>query len=401
MSFKNFSVVVLSFTMFILFSFSAYAENVIKLGSAIAFTGPLSRSGKLYIDSYKMAVDQVNKNGGVNVNGKKYKFELVFYDDKSDSTESARLVEKLITEDKVNFLLGPYSSGITIPNSIVARRYRVPMIEGGGSSGKIFNRGNKYIFGTLPSAADDYKSSLEFLKKQNPTPQKVAILYADDKYSMSVGEGAKKDAENMGFDVVLFEKYTEGASDFTSIITKAKKSGAEVALVAGHTEESMNFVQQSAELDYSPKFLSLSVGPSSPDFRKALGKNAEYIYSYATWSPTMSSKGYIFKNNQSFVEKFKERFGYDPDYHNASGIADIAIYKYAIEKAGTLDREAVRDAIASISNLETIYGTIDFKENGQIDMPTIVLQIQNGKIHQVYPTSDIEAVYPMPAWDNR
>lgn len=386
MSFKNFSVVVLSLTIFILFSFSAYAENVIKLGSAITFTGHLSRSGKLYIDSYKIAVDQVNKNGGVNVNGKKYKFKLVFYDDKSDSTESAKLVEKLITEDKVDFLLGPCSSRIAIPNSIVARRYRVPMIEGAGSSGKIFNRGNKYIFGTLPSAADDYKSSLKFLKKQNPTPPKVAILYANDKYNMSVGEDTKKGAENMGFEVVLFEKYTEGASDFTSIITKAKKSGAEVALVAGHTEEAINFVQQSAELDYSPQFLV----PSSVDFRKALEKKADYIFSYATWSPTMNNEGYIFKDTQSFVEKFKERFGYDPDYHNASGVADIAIYKYAIEKVGTLEREAVREAIASISSLKTIYGTIDFKDNGQIDMPTIVLQIRKGKIYQVSIPSQIE-----------
>ncbi|MGW8186434.1 MAG: ABC transporter substrate-binding protein [Desulfobacterales bacterium] len=110
---------------------SASDKSSIELGCAISFTGDQSRSGKLYRDSYDMAVDRINDQGGVKVGGKTYKLKIVYFDDKSDPTESSRLVEKLISEDKVAFLLGPYSSGITIPDSIVAQRYRVPMIEGG------------------------------------------------------------------------------------------------------------------------------------------------------------------------------------------------------------------------------------------------------------------------------
>ena len=206
MFYRKLFLMLASFLLVFAFSFSAYAENVIKLGSAISFTGAKSRTGKLYVDSYKFAVNKVNEMGGVNVNGKNYKFELVFYDDKSEPTESARLVEKLITVDKVDFLLGPYSSGITIPNSIVARRYRIPMIEAGGASSKIFNKGNEYIFGMLPRAEDYFRSTLEFLTEQDPKPNKIAILYADDKFDVSVGEGAKAAAEEMGFDVVVYEK---------------------------------------------------------------------------------------------------------------------------------------------------------------------------------------------------
>jgi branched-chain amino acid transport system substrate-binding protein len=219
----------------------AASGNIIKLGCAISFTGGQSRSGKLYRDSYDMSVDQINKAGGVKVGGKTYQFKIVYYDDKSDPTESSRLIEKLISEDKVDFLLGPYSSGITIPDSIVAQRYRVPMIEGGGASGKIFSRGNKFIFGTLPPAGQYFKSTLEMFKTFNPVPKSLAILYSDDKFDVSVAEGTKELAGPMGFDVVLFEKYAEGAKDFTSILTKIKSMNVDVALVSGHTEESLFF----------------------------------------------------------------------------------------------------------------------------------------------------------------
>ena len=380
--------------------FAQAAKKEIKLGCAISFTGGKSRSGKLYRDAYDMAVEQVNKKGGIKVGNDTYQLKIVYYDDKSDSTESSKLVEKLIAEDKVDFLLGPYSSGITIPDSLIAQRYKVPMIEGGGASGKIFSRGNKYIFGTLPPAGQYFKSTLEMLKTFSPAPKTIAILYADDKFDVSVAEGTSELANEMGFNVVLHEKYAEGATDFNSILTKIKASGVEVALVAGHTEESLNFTQQAKELNVSPKLISMTVGPSEADFRKSLGKDAEYIYGVASWSTQMNFIGYLFNDTKEFVKLFKEKFNYDPDYHNASGIADVAIFKDAIERAGTLDKEKVRDAIAA-TNLSTIYGRVQFSDNGQIKGTSVVLQILGGEIYQVYPNGVKEPVYPFPSWKMR
>ncbi len=380
----------------------AKAENpkVIKLGCAISFTGGKSRSGKLYRDAYDMAVERINKSGGVKVGKDTYIFKIIYYDDKSDPTESSRLVEKLITQDKVNFLLGPYSSGITIPDSLVAMRYKIPMIEGGGASGKIFSRGNKYIFGTLPPAGQYFKSTLEMLKTFKPVPKTIAILYADDKFDVSVAKGTQKLAKDMGFKVVLFEKYAEGATDFNSVLTKIKSKKVEVVLVAGHTEESLNFTQQAKELNVCPKMISMTVGPSEADFRKSLGKDAEYIYGVASWSTQMNFKGYLFKDTQEFVKLFKAKYNYDPDYHNASGIADVAIFKDAIERAGTLDPEKVRDAIAATS-LDTIYGHVEFNPNGQIKGTSVVLQILGGQVYQVYPNGVKKPVYPVPCWKDR
>ncbi len=397
---KKFITLVASIIFLLTLTVFTYAENVIKIGCAISFTGKKSRTGKLYVDSYNMAVDLINKSGGVKVGGKSYKLKIIYYDDKSDATESSKLVEKLITNDKVNFLLGPYSSGITIPDSIVAMRYRIPMIEGGGASGKIFARGNKFIFGLLPSAGEYFKSTLEFLQTVTPKPKKIAILYADDKFDVSVAKGTKKIAEKMGYDIVLYEKYAEGQSDFTSALTKIKNKNPDVVLVAGHTEESLNFVQQAKELNVSPKMISLTVGPSEADFRKALGKDANYIYGVASWSTQMNFKGYLLKDTQEFIKMFKKRYGYDPDYHNAAGFACVAVLKNAIEKAGTLNPLKVRDEIAKTS-LDTIYGHIEFNPNGQIKGTSVVLQILDGKVYEVYPEQHKKPVYPMPAWNER
>jgi branched-chain amino acid transport system substrate-binding protein len=387
-------------SIILLAAVSAFAGDVIKLGCAISFTGSQSRSGKLYIDSYKFAVEKINALGGVKVGDKTFKIELVFYDDKSDPTESSRLVEKLIAQDEVDFLLGPYSSGITIPDSIVARRYRVPMIEGGGASSKIFDKRNRYIFGTLPRAEDYFVSTLNFLNKQSPRAQKLAILYSDDKFDVSVAEGTRAEAAKLGFEVVLYEKYAENATDFSSALTKARAAGAQAVLVAGHSEEAINIVHQAKELNVSPYFLSLTVGPTEADFRRALGRDADYVYGVASWSPQMDFKGTLFENTGTFVREFKAAFGYDPDYHNASGVADVVIFKDAIERAGSLDREKVRDAIAA-TNLDTIYGKVNFLENGQIKGASVVLQILEGEIYQVYPGRGKLPVYPIPAWDKR
>jgi len=388
----------------LIFGFGQVAQaagmKVIKLGCAISYTGEQSRSGKLYRDSYDMAVEAINKSGGVKVGNEAYQLKIVYYDDKSDPTESSKLVEKLIAEDKVNFLLGPYSSGITIPDSLVAQRYRIPMIEGGGASGKIFSRGNKYIFGTLPPAGQYFKSTLEMLQKFQPEPKTIAILYSDDKFDVSVAEGTQKLAEPMGFKVVLYEKYAEHATDFTSILTKIKAAKTDVVLLSGHTEESLNFTQQAKELNVCPKMISMTVGPSEADFRKSLGKDAEYIYGVASWSTQMNFNGYLFKDTQDFVKLFKDKFNYDPDYHNASGIADVAIFKDAIERAGSLDPEKVKNAL-SATKLDTIYGPVEFSENGQIKGTSVVLQILGAEIYQVFPNGAKKAEFPVKCWKER
>ena len=378
----------------------SYAKDVIKFGCAMCFTGKNSRTGKLYVDSYNLAKDAINKAGGIKVGGKSYKIDIIFYDDKSSDAESAKMVEKLIVKDKVNFLLGPYTSWITIPDSLVAQRYKMPMVEGGGASGKIFSRKNPYIFGTLPAASQYFQSTLEMLSGFKPKPKKIAVIFGDDKFDIMVAKGVKKTAEKLGLKIVLYEKISESSADFNTILTKVKALAPDAFLMAGHTIGGINLVQQAKELNANVKRISMTVGTSESDFRKSLGKNAEYIYGVASWSLQMNFKGIIFKNMGEFVKAFKAKYNYDPDYHNASAVAVLAVYKNALEKAGTLDPKKVRDEIAKTA-IETVYGPVKFNPNGQIKGSSVVLQIQNGQVYQVYPKGTKKPIYPMPAWKAR
>ncbi len=378
-------------------------ECVIKLGTAMSLTGKKAREGKLYADAYNHAVDYINEHGGVKVGDQTCTFELIMEDDESDATKSARLVEKLITEDKVNFLLGPYSSGITIPDSAVAEKYEIPMVEGGGASGKIFSRGFKYIFGTLPAAGNYFKPILEMGQSLDPQPKMVALLYADDEFDIAVAKGTRKLAESMGYELVVDEEYPSGTQEFSTLLSKVKSAAPDMILLAGHAEESLGFVQQAKELDVNAKLMAFTVGPPTPDFREALGADAEYIYGVPSWTPTLNFENTaVFGSTAAWIKLFQERYGYEPDYHVASGVADVVVFKEAIEQAGTLDPKAVRDAIANI-DIVTVYGPVRFQENGQIAGGTVAIQIQGGEVVTVWPESIAKAkpIYPMPTWRER
>ncbi len=378
----------------------ALSKNVIKFGCAISFTGEKSRTGKLYVDSLKFAMDTLNKAGGVKIDGKSYLVRIKFYDDGSNAVRSAELIERLIVEDRVNFLLGPYSSEITIPDSIIAQRYKIPMVEGGGASGKIFSRHNPYIFGTLPAAGQYFRTTLQMLAGFKPKPRSIALIYGEDKFDIGVAKGAKEIAEKLGLKVVIYEKISERFEDLHTILTKVKAKVPDALLMAGHTEGGINLVRQAKELNVNVNMISLTVGPSEADFRKSLGKDAEYIFGVGSWSPQMNFKGIIFKNTQDFVRRFRATYHYDPDYHNASAVAELAVYKSALERAGSLDPQKVRDALAK-TRIETIYGPVEFNPNGQIKGSSVVLQIQGGQIYQVYPHGARKPIYPMPKWKYR
>ena len=380
----------------------ALAADEIVLGSAISQTGKYAREGKFYVDAYTLTVDAINKAGGVKLGGKPYKLVLKLYDDQSDPNLSVRLFTKLVTSDKVSFLLGPYSSGITIPASTVAEKYEIPMVQGGGASGKIFDRGYKYIFGTLPKAEFYFQAAVEAAVKMTPRVQTAALLYSNEAFDRSVAEGTRQWLKEQKVDKIYDEEYQPATQDFTSILAVIKSKNPDLILVAGHEENALNFIRQSQAADVNPKMAVFTVGPPTGDFRKTLGKAAEYVYGITPWLPDMDVGGEIFKTARDFDKQFQERFGYQADYHVASGAADVLAFKFAIEKADTLDPKKVRDALAAL-DAETLYGRVKFEPTGQIAMGQVLVQIQDGKLVPIYAAGKVvgKPVYPTPKWGQR
>jgi branched-chain amino acid transport system substrate-binding protein len=382
-------------------SLPAAAQKTITLGASVQLTGNLANTGRYYKDAYNFAIDKINAVGGVKVGDTTYKLALKLYDNQSDANLSVRQYTQLVTQDKVNFLLGPYASDFTIDDSAIAEKYQVPMIEGGGASDQIFSRGYKYIFGTLASASQYFASTIEMMGKLDPAPKSVALLYADDAFDVSVAKGTRGLASKAGLDLVFDSRYSTNASNFSSILSQIKAKNPDVVLMAGHETEVLNFIRQAKGLGVSPKLYSFTVGVPTADFRQALGADANYAYGMTTWIPSSSLKDDYFGDAAQFAKAWQDKFGYAPDYHAASGVADVETFVKAIEAAGSLNSQKVRDAIANI-NFDSLYGHIAFRKNGQINLAQTVVQVQNGKVVPIYATDFLnKPQYPMPSWSAR
>ncbi len=380
----------------------AFAQETITLGASVQETGALANTGRYYRDSYNFAVEKINERGGVKVGGKTYTLALKILDNQSDSNLSVRQYVQLLTQDKVNFLLGPFASDFALADSSVAEKYQVPMIQGGGASDQIFNRGYKFIFGTLPVASKYFESTIAMMGKITPAPRTVALLYADDAFDVSVANGTRELLQKAGIKLILDERYSSNTSDFSTLISQLKSGNPDAILVSGHETEALNFVRQAKSLNLAPKMYSFTVGVPTADFRKALGKDSNYAFGMTPWVISPTSKDAYFGNAADFAKAYVARFGYDPDYHSASAVADVEAFVKAIEAAGSLDPKMVRDAISRIS-FPSLYGTIAFNATGQISLPQTVIQVQNDKVKAIYSQNGMLSTpqYPMPSWDKR
>jgi len=380
---------------------AALAQDVL-LGASVQLTGPVANTGRYYRDAYQLAIDKINAAGGVKIGGQQHKLVLRLYDNQSDVNLSVRQYTRLVTEDKVNLLLGPFASNFALADSAVSDKYKIPMVEGGGASDQIFARKFNYIFGTLAPASNYFGSTVEMLKSLKPEPKSVALLYADDAFDVSVAEGTRPKLKQAGLNVVMDERYSTNATDFNSLLSQIKSKNVDVVLVAGHETEILNFVRQAKSLAVAPKLYSFTVGVPSEDFRKALGKDADYAFGMTAWLPSTTLKDRWFGDAQQFAKEYKAKFGYDPDYHAASGAADVEALVQAMEDADSIDPQKVRDALAKIK-FDSLYGPIAFNAQGQIDLPQVVIQVQGNKLVEIYSAKGFvtQPKYPMPAWSAR
>lgn len=379
----------------------ALAQEVL-IGASVQLTGPVANTGRYYRDAYQIAIDKINAAGGVKVDGKTYKLALKLYDNQSDVNLSVRQYTQLVTQDKVNLLLGGFASNFQLADSVVSEKYKIPMVQGGGASDEIFARGFKYIFGTLAPASDYFGSTVEMMKALKGGPKSVALLYADDSFDVSVAKGTRPLLEKAGLTLAMDERYSSNTSDFSSLLSQIKAKGVDAVLVAGHETEILNFVRNAKSLSVAPKLYSFTVGVPSEDFRKALGQDADYAFGMSAWLPEPTLKDRWFGDAAQFAQEYKARFGYDPDYHAASGAADVEALVHAIEGANSLEPQKVRDALAKVK-FDSLYGPVAFGANGQINLPQVVIQVQQGKVVEVYNAKGFaqQPSYPMPAWNAR
>ncbi len=383
-------------------------DGTIIFGAAVSLTGSTSNEGKYTKDGYELAKDALNGAGGIKVGGKSYKIDIKYYDDASKSDQTSQLVEKLISDDKVNFILGPYGSAPSNTAAAIVEKHQIPMVEANGAAESIFSRGFKYTFGILSPGKMYLRGILDLVKAKDPNAKNVAVIAETDTFAIEVAQGAADYAKSIGFNVVYNEKYPAAAKDISPQLTAIKGLNPDVLLGAGHLQDAILTVKQAKDIGVNAKAYGFSVGPTAPEFRNSLQKDADYVMGAAQWTEQLKLKGDdIFGTPQEFAKQVRAKFtGYESNvpYQVAESAAAVIVYQKAIQAAGSLDPKAVRDAIAK-QNWDSFYGHIQFDERGiNIYKPMAVAQNQSdGKIYTVGPTSEAEKEmqYPAPLWNAR
>lgn len=377
-------------------------SDTITLGASVQLTGNLAGTGRYYRDAYQFAVDRINEQGGVAIGEFKYKLALKIRDNGSDVNVGVRQQEQLITRDRVNFLLGPYSSNHVLAGSAIAEKYQVPMVQGGGASGRIFARGYKYVFGTLPPAEDYFRSTIAMLQRLTPKPRTVGIVVGDDPFDITLAQGTEALLREAGLELILQQQYSERTPNFYNILTLLETRVPDVLLWSGHEAGAINFIRQSKSRNINPNLLaSFTVAVSTPNFRAALGRDANYAFGMTPWLPSERFKDRWFGDASAFAKAYEQKLGYAPDYHVAAAVAAVEALVYAIEAARTTEAADVRDAIARL-DFQSIYGHIRFGDSGQTTLPQTVIQVQDGNLVEIFAEDFINPPrYPVPPWDKR
>jgi branched-chain amino acid transport system substrate-binding protein len=387
--------------------FGSGESATIVFGATIPITGQTAKEGEYTRDGYTFYIDTINAQGGFKIGDKRYKVKLQYYDDQSSPELSAKLYEKLITEDKVNFLIGPYGSSTSAAAAVVAEKYHVPILMAHGSAESVYSPNGRYTFGVVSPAKNYLRGIIAVVLARDPKVHTVALLGSDEPFSYEVLSGTTEYARSQNLDVVYTSFYPLNASDVSQFLQDIKAKNPDIVLVAGRLQDSLLVVRQAQGVNLAPRALGFTIGPSTPEFRNNLKADADYIFGATQWTSALQYKGDDpWETPRAFATAFKARHpGYeDVPYHVAESSASLVAYQRALEKAGSLNLEAVRDALENL-DINTFYGRIKFDERGMnVYKPMAVEQLQpDGKRYTVFPfdVSEKQALYPMPPWNSR
>jgi len=391
----------------------AYPENVegdvIKIGMTISLTGKYSVEGTQALCGVKAVIKWYNDQGGFDVGGTKYKLQLIYYDDQSSKEQVASLYTKLITDDKVDFLLAPYSSGLTLAALPVAEQNKKLMLSHGGASDTIVSSGYYYIVQVLTPASRYMETAVELVKDKIPDA-KVALIFENAAFAQAVKLGAKAKLEEYGIEIVYEADYEAGTQDFASFIQQAKEAGANVLLGGGHYADGKALVGQAYEYKWSLKFLAILVAPAQQKFYEELGENVVNGVAYPSqWSPKakytpeaaqQAGIPWAGPTIPEFIDYFKQvcpDLG-DPAYQAAEAGAAIVYLveaiKNAYEKYGAdaiRDSAKVREAFNDL-HIMTFFGPlkIDPTTGKQVAHPMLLMQWQGDMRYIIYPAEFAE-----------
>jgi branched-chain amino acid transport system substrate-binding protein len=370
----------------------------IRIGASLPLTGDFSEPGEAAKQGYEVWVDLVNKNGGLL--GRPV--EIVVKDDQSDQNLVVADYNALISQDKVDLLLGTFSSLLNLPASAVAERNEMVYVEPAGGSPEMFSRGYKYLFfaqqATAPHQADLFVEWVNGLSGDEK-PKTAAYIIADDPFGGPVAEGIQQGLEGGGVKTVYSKVYPPETVNFDAIAASiAAQKPDVIAQGSAGLSDGVNLIRALVRVGYSPKQMFQASTPSfAGQYSDGVGvKNTEgvfYAVSYHVDAPTTG--------NKEFLDAYHAKYGNeDPAEDAADGYAAAQVLQAAVEAVGSIDQDKIRDWLHS-NEVDTILGKLSWDETGAPQQAFLLAQWQNGTEEIVLPedaTTSDSIVNPKPAW---
>lgn len=377
------------------------APESIKIGAVVPLTGRYASLGAQIKVGYEFAVEDINKAGGIYVKefGKNIPLELKLLDDESDPAKTVSRLETLNSSDKVLAYLGGGGSDLHAAGAALADKNKIPYLGIAFALWDIHQKGYKYLFSPFPKSPDLARSSFELVnslpKEQRPT--KFAIFQEKTDWGVEMANEWKKNAAGFGFNIAVHEQYAPGAKDFSDMILKAKSAGVDAVLALPSPPDGMALFKQMKELGFNAKYYYFVRAPDAPTWSQNLGKDGDYVVLAPGWH-----YGVKYPLVKELNDKHQAKFDRPADVLVGPSYACVQIVAEAIKKAGTLDREAVRNAIAE-TNMNTVTGPVSFRPDGTGVVQTFAVQWQNGKQELVWPKDMATKpfAYPAKPWNER
>ncbi len=348
------------------------AKSVV-IGFTASQTGKYNVESTRQINGLNLWMEQVNGAGGITLaDGTVVTFASKFYDDESNTDRVQELYTRLATEDNADFLISPYSSGLTDASAIIAEQYGKIMITTGAASDSTYQKGYTLVFQTYTPASRYLTGALDLLAQTDPSVKKIAIIYENDKFSTDVSTALNEYALAQGYEIVLFEGYDSGTTDFAAFINKIQESSPDAILGGGHFQDGSTFARQLSEKEVPVKYVALLVAPPEPTFAE-LGAAALGIVGPSQWEPqavfnaesaAAANLDFFGPSSAEFTEMYMAAYNEEPSYHAAGGYIAGLLLQKAIENAGSLDTEAVKSALDGL-NLMTFFGQIQFDTSAE------------------------------------
>lgn len=384
----------------------AQPQQSIRIGASVSKTGPFANLGQNQLRGYQICIKHVNEKGGLL--GRK--LELIADDDQSQAAVAVGIYERLITQEKVDAILGPYSSPITEAVANVSEKYRMPMVASNAATTAIFRKGRKFVF-MVHSAAEVYLEGLIDIAARRGL-KTVAVLSEDTLFPKATAQGTVELAKKRGLQVVLAESYPKGTTDFTALLRKVAAAKPDVIAAATYFDDSVAITRGLKALDINPRLFGVTVGGDLPKFYETLGRDAEFVYGGSQWMAelvTLRAGGLIpiarqYPGAAEFIEAHNREFpGASLSYQTVAGYGACQIFAEAVRQAGSLDANRIREVILKLDT-HTAYGAFKVDEGGfQVAHKMVLFQWQDGRKAIVWPEELAvdRPRFPTPPWSKR